>query len=238
MALQSRNLLRYVKRVSLWALQAFGIFLLALHLYALSLKFLPVPGTLNMLLTEARGEVVQYQWTDIDVMSPNLIHAVIAAEDSRFCSHSGISISDIRKAINERAETGRVRGASTLSQQTAKNVFFWNGGGYVRKIGEAWMALFIDFIWGKERTLEVYLNVAEWGDGLYGAEAAAQGRFRKQTAEITPYEAALLAAVLPSPNRYRLDPPSAFVRGQARTYVARMEIVKRDALAACIVLAE
>lgn len=234
MALQACNPCRHLKRLSIWALKTFGITLLALHVYAVALKFVPVPATLNMLFARLDGNVVQYQWTDMEAISPHLIHAVIAAEDSRFCAHKGISWSDIQKALDERAETGRVRGASTLTQQTAKNVFFWNGGGYVRKIGEAWMALFVDFIWGKERTLEVYLNVAEWGDGFYGAAPASQARFRKSAAELTPYEAALLAAVLPSPNRYRLDPPSAFVQGQARTYIARMEIVKRDALARCI----
>lgn len=234
MASQSRAKWQWLRRTFRWIFRALGLLILVLHLYAVMLKYVPVPGTLNMLLTAQKAQILHYQWVDIEAISAHLIEAVLAAEDSRFCSHAGLSLSDIQQALAERKQSGRLRGASTLSQQTAKNVFFWNGGGYLRKAGEAWMAVFIDFVWGKQRLMEVYLNVAEWGDGVFGAQAAAQARFGKSAARLTPYEAALLAAVLPSPNRYRLDPPTPYVRKQARTYQARMAIVKRDALAACV----
>ena len=212
--------------------------ILMVHIYALALRFLPVPTTLNIVLNASQGTAIEREWVPLEAVSPHLIRAVIAAEDTRFCGHSGVSFEDIQRALDERRAGRRPRGASTLTQQTAKNVFFWNGGGFVRKAGEAWFALFIDQIWGKRRVLEVYLNVAEWGDGLYGAEAAAQGRFGKTARALTAYEAALLAAVLPSPQRYRLDPPSAYVARQARTYRARMQTVDAQGLAGCVLSAD
>ena len=209
-------------------------FFVTVHVYALLLFFVPVPGTANMAIRAVEGHEVQRSWTRIEDISPHLVRAVIAAEDAGFCKHQGVSLNAIQEALEERRETGRVRGGSTITQQTAKNVFFWNGGGLPRKGGEAWMAVFIDGFWGKKRVMEVYLNIAEWGDGLFGAEAAAQARFGKPAADITAREAALLAAVLPSPNRYRLDPPGPFVRKQAGTYQARMRVVQSDGLDACV----
>ena len=128
----------------------------------------------------------------------------------------------------------RRRGGSTITQQTAKNVFLWNGGGYARKAIEAWAALYINTVWGKRRTMEVYLNVAEWGDGIFGAEAAAQARFGKSAKDVTADEAALLAAVLPSPNKWRVDSPSAFVNGRADTLMQRAEIIRTSRYDACL----
>ena len=204
------------------------------HVYALILFFAPVPGTANMTGRALQGTEVYYTWVPLEQMSPHLVQAVIAAEDTRFCVHSGVDLDAIQTALDERAENGRVRGASTLTQQTAKNVFFWNGGGLPRKAGEAWMAVFIDGFWGKRRVMEVYLNVAEWGDGLYGAEAAAFGRFGKPARELTRFEAARLAAILPSPNKWRLDPPGPYVRQRTGTILARMEVVARDGLDECV----
>jgi len=218
-----------------WALIRLSAGLIfGLHLYALSLTILPVPITLNMIKTQKQGQSLNYQWVPLEKISPRLVQAVIAAEDSRFCSHHGLSWPDIREAVETYRTAGRLRGASTLSQQTAKNVFFWNGGGLLRKAGEAWMAMIIDFVWGKPRLLEVYLNVAEWGDGIYGAEAAAQIRFGRSADTLSDQQAALLAAVLPSPNRYRLDPPGPYVRRQAGLYVARMQTVRDQGLDFCV----
>lgn len=204
------------------------------HVYALILFFAPVPGTANMTGRVLQGTEVYYTWVPLERMSPHLVQAVIAAEDTRFCAHSGVDLDAIQTALDERAENGRVRGASTLTQQTAKNVFFWNGGGLPRKAGEAWMAVFIDGFWGKRRVMEVYLNVAEWGDGLYGAEAAAFGRFGKPARELTRFEAARLAAVLPSPNKWRVDPAGPYVRQRTGTILARMDVVARDGLDQCV----
>jgi len=217
-----------------WGIKFLGGLIVSVHLYALILFFAPVPGTLNMAGRVLQGSNVYYTWVPLEEMSPHLVRAVIAAEDTRFCSHSGVDLEAIQSALDERQESGRVRGASTLTQQTAKNVFLWNGGGYPRKAGEAWMAVFIDGFWGKERVIEVYLNIAEWGDGLYGAEAAAYGRFGKPARDLTKFEAARLAAVLPSPNKWRLNPAGPYVRERTGTILARMDVVSRDGLDACV----
>ena len=209
-------------------------FVVAVHVYALALIFVPVPGTLNMSDRVLQGTDVYYSWAKFDEISPHLVRAVIAAEDTRFCQHAGVDIDAIQSALDERRESGRVRGASTLTQQTAKNVFLWNGGGYARKGAEAWMAVFIDGFWGKRRVMETYLNVAEWGDGLYGAEAAAYGRFGKPARDLNKFEAARLAAVLPSPNKWRVNPAGPYVRRRTQTILARMEVVTRDGLDDCV----
>lgn len=210
-----------------------GLFV-TVHIYALILFFAPVPATATMAQRVLQGYTVQREWTPIEAISPHLVRAVIAAEDTRFCQHKGVDVAAVQKALEERRQTGRLRGASTITQQTAKNVFLWNGGGVARKVPEAWMAAFIDSFWGKRRVMEIYLNVAEWGDGNFGAEAAAQARFGKSAADLTAHQAALLAAVLPSPNKWRLDPPGPYVSQRSRTLLARMGEVQRDGLAACV----
>ncbi len=214
----------------LWAV---GALFVAVHVYGLILIATPAPITITMAERGIAGETLRKVTVPIEEISPHLVRAVIAAEDSRFCQHDGIDVDAIEQAIDE-AERGQGRrGASTITQQTAKNVFLWNGGGYPRKAAEAWFALFIDFVWGKERVMEMYLNVAEWGDGIFGAEAAARVRFGKSAADLTEREAALLAAVLPSPNKWRLDPPGPYVRQRAGTLQARMRVVDGEGLAAC-----
>ena len=142
----------------------------------------------------------------------------------------------MKAAFSDNAKGGRRRGGSTLTQQTSKNVFLWNGGGYARKAAEAWFALYTNVVWGKRRTLEIYLNVAEWGDGIFGAEAAAQARFGKAAKDLTPHEAALLAAVLPSPNKWRLDPPGPYVSKRANTLMQRAEIIRTSEYDTCLKL--
>ena len=222
-------------RHGLWLALKFsaGLFV-SVHIYALVLYYAPVPGTANITIRALQGETIKRDWEPLERLSPHLVRAVIAAEDAGFCQHRGVSWIAIQEALEERRETGRMRGASTITQQTAKNVFLWNGGGLPRKGAEAWIAVFIDGFWGKKRVMEVYLNVAEWGDGIFGAQAAAQARFGKSAADLTEREAALLAAVLPSPNRYRLDPPGPYVRRQAGTYQARMKVVAGEGLADCV----
>ena len=209
-------------------------FVVAIHIYALALILMPVPGTANMAGRVLQGTDVYYSWVALEEMSPHLAIAVIAAEDTRFCDHSGVDIEAIREALDEREASGRVRGASTLTQQTAKNVFLWNGGGLPRKGAEAWLAVLIDGIWGKRRVMETYLNIAEWGDGLYGVEAAAYGRFGKPARDLTKFEAARLAAVLPSPNKWKVRPAGPYVRKRTATILARMDVVTRDGLANCV----
>jgi monofunctional biosynthetic peptidoglycan transglycosylase len=202
------------------------------HLYAAALRFIPVPYTTTMAARAISGEDVRRDWTRLEDISPHLIRAVIGAEDSRYCEHWGIDIEATREVLD--ADGAPRRGASTLTQQAAKNVFFWQGGGYIRKAGEAWMAGVVDFIWGKRRTLEIYLNVAEWGDGLFGAEAAAQARFGKPASDLSAREAALLAAVLPSPNKWRVDPPGPYVQERATTLQSRAAVIDNEGFADCV----
>ena len=197
-------------------------------------RFAPPPGTWTMLQRKLSGDVIVHPWTPLRKISPHLVRAVIAAEDSRFCAHKGLDIDAIEDAIEDNRKGGKRRGGSTISQQTAKNVFLWQGGGYVRKGFEAYFTLIAEPIWGKRRTMELYLNVAEWGDGYFGAEAAAQGRFGKRAADLTPREAALLAAVLPSPNKWRAVNPGPYVRGRAATIRKRMEVVRNEGLDRCV----
>lgn len=197
-------------------------------------RFAPPPGTWTMLERRFDGQTIRHDWASLDDISPLLVRAVIAAEDSRFCLHAGLDMEAIKEAAEDNRKNGKRRGGSTISQQTAKNVFLWNGGGYVRKGLEAWFTLVSETIWGKRRTMELYLNVAEWGDGYFGAEAAAQGRFGKSAKDLSKQEAALLAAVLPSPNKWRAVNPGPYVRGRAATIRKRMDIVRRDGLDQCV----
>ncbi len=221
------------KVLSILIRTALIVFLLV-HAYATLLKFVRAPGSILMTQRAMSGETIRRDWTPIENISPHLVRAVIAAEDTGFCQHEGIDMSAISKALEEREQGRSLRGASTITQQTAKNVFLWNGGGLFRKAPEAWLATYIDFVWGKRRVMEAYLNIAEWGDGVFGAEAAAQVRFGKPANSLTQREAALLAAVLPSPNKWRLDPAGPYVRQRAGTLQARMKTVERDGLAACV----
>lgn len=217
-----------------WAVRILAGLFVAFHLYALALIWLPVPGTVLMMQRALQGQDVRRDAVPLSDISPHLVRAVIAAEDTRFCEHEGIDREAIEKALEERRQGRGTRGASTITQQTAKNVFLWNGGGVPRKLGDMWMGVFIDQFWGKERVMEAYLNVAEWGDGLFGAEAASQARFGKSAADLTEREAALLAAVLPSPNKWRVDPPGPYVSKRAGTLQARMRVVHSQGLAACV----
>lgn len=157
-----------------------------------------------------------YRWVDMERISPHAAVAVLAAEDQLFPFHTGFDFKAIDEAIraNDRQASRRrprVRGASTISQQVAKNLYLWGGGGYVRKALEAWYTLLIELTWPKRRILEVYANIAEFGDGIYGAEAAAQRYFGRTAAGLDASQAARLAAVLPNPRRFRVDAPSAYV---------------------------
>lgn len=222
-----------IKRGLRFIVLGLSILFLAVHLMGLGHAILPVKGTWNMVFRPDET-ALRRDWVPIERISPHLIYAVIAAEDSRFCQHIGIDFDAITDAIADNQSGGRRRGGSTITQQTAKNVFLWNGGGYARKAVEAWFTLYIDTIWTKRRIMEVYLNVAEWGDGIFGAEAAAQARFGKPASDLSPREAALLAAVLPSPNKWRVNPPGSYVQGRASTLQQRARIVLNDGLAACV----
>lgn len=170
--------------------------LAALALGLVLYRFVPVPSTL-MLGRWLTFQSVERQWVPLTAISPNLVRAVIAAEDQRFCSHDGVDWVELNAVLED--EDGPSRGASTLTMQTAKNVFLWPGRSYVRKGLEIPLAMAIDLAWPKQRVIEVYLNVAEWGEGLFGAEAAAQRYFGKPASRLNAAEAARLAGALPNP---------------------------------------
>jgi monofunctional biosynthetic peptidoglycan transglycosylase len=192
------------------------------------------PPTLNMAGKAMEGVEVRRTWVDLKDVSPHIVRAVIAAEDQAFCTHNGFDAEEIQKAL-EAAERGRdLRGASTISQQTAKNVFLFNGGGWVRKGFEAYFTVLVEAMWSKPRIMETYLNVAEWGDGIYGIEQAAQERFNVSSKDLTPRQAAALAAVLPNPNNWSVD--GSYASGRRGTQIqSLMAMVKRDGLDTCVV---
>ncbi len=203
-------------------------------IWAGAYRFTEPPGTLLMLERKLSGDVIIHPWAPLDEISPHLVTAVIAAEDTRFCLHNGIDFAAIDEALEEAENGKRLRGASTISQQTAKNAFLWSHRSWLRKGGETWMTMVIETLWPKRRIMEVYLNIAEWGDGNFGAEAAAQKRFGKSAKDLNRHEAALLAAVLPNPHKWRVDPPGDYVRGRASLLRKRMGQVKRDGLDECV----
>jgi monofunctional biosynthetic peptidoglycan transglycosylase len=160
--------------------------------------------------------------------------AAIAAEDSKFCSHHGFDFASIEDAMKRNASGGRIRGGSTISQQAAKNAFLWQGGGYARKGVEAWFTFLIEHLWGKRRIIEVYLNLAETGIGTYGVNAGSQRYFGHDASAMSPIEAARIAAVLPLPKERGAVAPKGFTRRYGNTIAARVGIVARDGLEACI----
>jgi monofunctional glycosyltransferase len=197
-------------------------------------RFVPPPVTLTMLLDPSG---FTKQWEPLSRIDRSMVNAVIAGEDSRFCSHDGFDRQAIERAIQRNAEGARLRGGSTISQQTAKNVFLWQGDGwtrYLRKGFEVWFTFLIEHIWGKRRIMEIYLNVAETGIGTYGVEAAAQRYFHHGAAQLSPTEAARIAAALPSPKRRDVVDPRGFTRRYGNTIAARSGVVRRDALDTCV----
>ncbi len=186
-------------------------------------RFVPPPVTPLMIKraiersSEGKKPLIVKDWVRLKKISPHLIQAVVAAEDNRFLEHWGIDVQAIEKAIEHNKKHRRIRGASTITQQTAKNVFLWPARTYTRKVFELYFTFMIETFWNKKRIMEVYLNVIETGDGIYGAEAAARKYFHKPAVKLTRGEAALIAAALPNPRRRNPAAPSAYMlRRQAK----------------------
>jgi len=217
------------------ALRILAKLLAALILASLALtivyRFVPVPVTATMLM-DPNG--ITKDWTPLARIDRNMVAAVIAAEDGKFCTHNGFDREAIEQAIEERLSGERERGGSTISQQTAKNVFLWQGGGFFRKGLEAWFTFLIENLWDKRRIMEVYLNVAETGIGTYGVEAGAQRYYRRSAERLLPVEAARMAAVLPSPKTRAVVSPGGFTRRYGNTIAARIGVVRRDRLDGCV----
>jgi monofunctional glycosyltransferase len=198
-----------------------ALIVLALAPFVLSLFYavLPPPVT-TLMLWKVWGRGIDYRWVSIEEMSPALPKAVLAAEDTRFCLNGAIDWESVSDALED--DDGPRRGASTITMQLAKNLFLWPGRSYVRKALEAPIAIWIDLMWSKQRVLEVYLNVAEFGPGIYGAEAAARYHFKKPASKLTGRESALLAAVLPNPIKRVAGKPSPGVRRYAARIAGRV----------------
>lgn len=195
----------------------------------LCFRWLPLPTSafmlerhLAQLFDPGSRPRISYQWVDWPAISPHLPLAVVAAEDQKFLHHSGFDFDSINKALEKSKKGGRLRGASTITQQVAKNLFLWPGRSYVRKGLEAYFTVLLEMLWPKKRILEVYVNVAEFGEGIYGVQAAAESVFRKQPSELTKWDAALLAAVLPNPKVLRAASPSAYVLERRRWIAGQM----------------
>ncbi len=220
------------RRLALWV---FTILVLLPLCCTLVLRVVPPIATPLMLLRLFEGEGLSKDWEPLEKISPHLPLALVAAEDNRFCEHRGFDVEAIREAWEEARQGGRMRGASTISMQTAKNVFLWDGRNYLRKGLEAYLTLYIETLWPKTRIIEIYMNVAEWAPGVYGAEAAARHHFGKAAADLSPREAALLAAVLPNPRAWSAGKPGNYVAGRASTIQRRvgqlgpmLDCVRRD----------
>ncbi len=199
----------------------------------LLLRFVPVPGTPQMLLSAVTGYGAHYQWADGDI-APALGRAVIAGEDDNFCSHHGFDWSSIDKAVAAHERGKRLRGASTISQQTARSLFLLPVRSWARKGIEAWLTVLMETLWPKTRILGVYLNVVDWGHGNFGAEAASEAYFHRPASALTMVEAARLAAILPDPDNWRAARPGPYVAARTGILLRRMAEIRRDRLDFCL----
>ena len=228
---QPRSLLG---RIIGWIVRLVLAFLIVSLLWVLAYRFINPPTTATMLGDIFAGRGATRDWMPITKIDRDMVRAAIAAEDSKFCQHDGFDLQAIEQAMQRNASGGRIRGGSTISQQTAKNAFLWQGGGYFRKGLEAWFTLLIEQMWPKRRIMEVYLNLAETGIGTYGVNAGAQRYFGHDASAMTATEAARIAAVLPLPKSRGAISPKGFTRRYGNTISARVGVVARDGLDACV----
>jgi monofunctional biosynthetic peptidoglycan transglycosylase len=222
-----RKIFRFFLKICLWF---FVISVLSVVLF----RFVPVPFT-PLMISRAfeqreRGEEMEaaHDWVPIEEISPELQKAVIASEDSNFLTHHGFDFDAMYKAYKSNKKGKRIKGGSTISQQTAKNVFLWQGRSYLRKGLEAYFTILIEVLWSKERIMEVYLNSIEMGDAVYGAQAASKYWYRKDAKNLTRYEAAGIAAILPNPLKYKATNSSSYINRRKGRIVRHMRYVKLD----------
>ena len=223
-----------VRRVIGWVVKIVLAFVVISLLWVLAYRFINPPTTATMLGDALAGRGATRDWMPIEVIDRDMVRAAIAAEDGKFCQHNGFDLDAIQEAARRNASGGRIRGGSTISQQTAKNAFLWQGGGYVRKGLEAWFTFLIEQTWPKRRIMEVYLNLAETGIGTYGVNAGAQRYFGHDASALSRTEAARIAAVLPLPKKRGAIAPQGFTRRYGNTISARIGVVGRDGLDSCI----
>jgi monofunctional biosynthetic peptidoglycan transglycosylase len=221
-------------RIFGWIVRVVLGFILISVLWVLLYRFVPPPITATMVGDFVAGRGVNKDWMSISEIDRDMVRAAIAAEDSKFCQHNGFDFDAIEQAMQRNASGGRIRGGSTISQQTAKNAFLWQGGGYARKGVEAWFTVLIEAMWPKRRIMEVYLNLAETGVGTYGVNAGSERYYGHDASAMSRTEAARIAAVLPLPKKRGAIAPKGFTRRYGGSIAARIGVVARDGLDACI----
>ena len=235
MARKARSRPGILGRLVRWTMLAVLLFIFLGPIAVVAVyRYVPPPITWLMVQRAFEGRGFDRRWVPLRKISPQLVRAVIASEDSGFCQHHGFDLDAIERALHHNAVSETLRGGSTISQQTAKNVFLWPHRDWARKGLEAWFTVLIETIWGKPRIMEVYLNSIEWGPGVYGAEAAAQHNFHASAARLTPAQAARLAVIIPDPLQWRAGRPGPYVRRRSGTIAARAGVVRRDDLDSCV----
>lgn len=231
---ESTQIIRIIKKILKWLLLSIAAFVIISVFWVLMYKFINPPATPIMFIRVVEswfdGESIgiEKDWVSWDKINKNFYRAALAAEDARFMQHDGIDWKAVEAArkYNERHKGKKKRGASTITMQTAKNAFLWHGRNYLRKGLEAYFSILIETIWGKKRILEVYANIVEFGEGLYGVEAASQKYFKKPASKLTRRQAALLAAILPNPRLWNPARPTKYLSKRAGTIMARMNHVR------------
>jgi monofunctional biosynthetic peptidoglycan transglycosylase len=219
-----QKLKKFICKSMLWF---FGLSILSVVIF----KWIPVPITPLMMTRaienklEGKDMILTHNWEPLENISVNLQKAVIASEDGNFLKHNGFDFDAMQKAFKNNNRGKKLKGGSTISQQTAKNVFLWQGRSYIRKGLEAYFTVLIELIWGKERIMEVYLNSIEMGTGVYGAEAAAQHWYKKPAADLTPIQAAGIAAILPNPRKFKATNSSSYIERRKSKIVRVMRFV-------------
>ena len=218
----------FFQKLKRWFFKTVIVFFITSILAVIAFKWIPVPFTPLMLIrnveqwTESKSATFTHKWVAMSEISPNLAKAVVVSEDQKFLQHSGFDVEAIEKAYEGNKKGKKIKGGSTITQQTAKNVFLWPQRSYVRKGFEVYFTFLIEVFWSKERILEVYLNSIEMGDGVYGAEAASQHWFRKSAKKLSTYEAASIAAILPNPRKYKAVRSSNYVDRRKNWIVRQM----------------
>ncbi|MCC7521684.1 MAG: monofunctional biosynthetic peptidoglycan transglycosylase [Flavobacteriaceae bacterium] len=221
-----RKLLRIIKKIIIW------FFIISIGLVVL-FKWVPVPFTYTMIsrsvgmMVDGKEVVWQRDWVSLEKISPNLPQAVVASEDNLFTTHNGFSMNAIKKAMEANKKGKKLRGGSTISQQTAKNVFLWQGRNWVRKGFEVYFTFLIELIWGKERIMEVYLNSIEMGNGIYGAEAASRYWYHKSAKNLSTQEAAGIAAILPNPRKFKASNSSSYINRRKASIQSLMRKISK-----------
>lgn len=235
MSKRKKTKLRSYLRQKCW--RFFSYVALAFIATTLLLRILPVPFS-SYMAQQKIGHILQgqfhynihYQWVNIDNIAWTMQLAVIAAEDQQFPNHSGFDWNSIERALKHNKTSKRIRGGSTISQQTIKNLYLWHGQSWLRKGLEVPMTVALEFLWSKQRILEVYLNIAEFGPGIFGVEAASQHYFKKSAKQLTQQEAALLAAVLPNPIIFKVSSPSSYVKRKQAWIIKQMNLLGKNYL--------